>query len=68
MGRVYAVKRGWKTGVFGNWNDCLAAVRNYDKPKYRKFEDRNEAIEWLRADERQDPKGGEFVFVPPAQA
>lgn len=49
MGRfsVYAVRRGYKTGIFMNWPDCKAAVDGYQHAEFKGFNSVKEAVFWL---------------------
>ncbi len=45
--KYYAVKKGRKTGVFGTWAECRAAVEGYPGAEYRGFALREEADAYL---------------------
>lgn len=44
----YAVKQGFKVGIFNNWSECLASVKGYKGAVYKGFETEAEALEWLK--------------------
>ncbi len=45
--KIYAVRKGLKTGVFETWEECKAAVNGYSGAEYRGFSSREEAYEYL---------------------
>lgn len=45
--KVYAVKRGKKTGVFNTWEECKASVEGYPKAEYKGFSSVEEAQDYL---------------------
>ena len=42
----YAVANGRTIGIFFNWNDCNNSVKGYKNAIYKKFDTREQAIEW----------------------
>lgn len=45
--KVYAVRKGKKTGLFYSWNECEAAVSGYPGAEYKGFETEEEANAYL---------------------
>lgn len=45
--KVYAVKKGFKTGIFDNWPDCQAATKGYSNPEYKSFVTKEEAQAYI---------------------
>lgn len=45
--KVYAVKKGHKTGIFDNWADCQEATKGFPKPEFKGFKTREEAEAYL---------------------
>ena len=45
--KIYAVKKGHKTGLFESWEECKAAVDGFSGAEYKGFKERNEAWEYL---------------------
>lgn len=45
--KVYAVKKGHKTGIFYSWDDCKAATSGFPSPEYKSFESEEEAAAFL---------------------
>lgn len=45
--KVYAVKKGLKTGLFESWEECRAAVEGYSGAEYKSFKEREEALVYL---------------------
>ena len=45
--KVYAVKKGHKTGIFDNWAECQAATKGFSGPEFKSFTTREEAEAYL---------------------
>ena len=45
--KYYAVKKGYKTGVFDNWTDCQSAISGYSNAEYKGFATEEEANQYL---------------------
>lgn len=45
--KIYAVKRGKKTGVFKTWEECRDSVEGYPKAEYKSFASVREAEDYL---------------------
>ncbi|MBR1742173.1 MAG: RNase H1/viroplasmin domain-containing protein, partial [Lachnospiraceae bacterium] len=45
--KIYAVRKGRKTGLFYSWEDCRAQVHGYSGPEYKGFTDIEEAKAFL---------------------
>lgn len=45
--KYYAVKKGFKTGIFNSWNDCKQVVNGYSGAIYKSFTSLKEAQEFL---------------------
>ena len=45
--KIYAVKRGKKTGVFKTWEECRESVEGYPKAEYKSFASVREAEDYL---------------------
>lgn len=45
--KVYAVKKGLKTGIFESWEECKAAVNGYPNAEFKGFEKKSEALAYL---------------------
>lgn len=45
--KYYAVKKGYKTGVFISWDECKASVDGYSGAVYKSFRTNAEALEYL---------------------
>lgn len=45
--KIYAVKRGKKTGVFKTWEECRDSVEGYPKAEYKSFASAREAEDYL---------------------
>ena len=47
MPKFYAVAIGRNPGIYTNWNDCKLEIYKYKDAKYKKFNTKDEAIEWM---------------------
>lgn len=47
---VYVVKKGTVPGVYSSWEECVAQVRGYPNPVFRKFPNRAMGENWLNAE------------------
>ena len=45
--KVYAVRKGHKTGLFESWEECKAAVDGFPGAEYKGFTTRAEAFAYL---------------------
>ena len=45
--KVYAVKKGNKTGIFDNWAECQKATKGFVDPEFKSFTTREEAEAYL---------------------
>lgn len=45
--KIYAVRKGNRTGLFASWEDCAAAVKGFPGAEYRGFQTAEEAESWL---------------------
>lgn len=43
MSKFYAVRKGKKTGIFDNWNECKENVQGFSNAEYKSFSSLNEA-------------------------
>ena len=44
----YAVANGKNIGIFSNWNDCSNSVKGYKNAKYKKFDTKEEAHNFIQ--------------------
>ena len=45
--KIYAVKKGIKTGIFHTWEECKTAVDGYSGAQYKSFLTKEEAQAYL---------------------
>lgn len=46
--KIYAVRKGHKTGLFETWAECQKATSGYSGAEFRGFTDREEAMAFLQ--------------------
>ena len=46
--KIYAVRKGHKTGLFDSWAECQKATAGYSGAEFRGFTDREEALAFLK--------------------
>ncbi len=49
----YAVANGKNIGIFTSWNECCESVKGYKNAKYKKFDTREEAEEFILSNNQQ---------------
>ena len=52
--KIYAVKEGFKTGLFDTWEKCEKAIKGYPNAKFKKFNSKEDALIFLGAIEPKD--------------
>lgn len=48
MGKIYAVRKGRKPGLYHSWEDCKAQVHGYSGAEYKSFGDEKSAADYLQ--------------------
>ena len=48
--KFYAVKNGFKTGIFTSWDECKEAVTGYSGAEYKSFANRDDAIAYINGE------------------
>lgn len=62
--KYYAVRKGQKTGIFDNWEECRNAVSGYPGAEYKGFQTVEEAQRFLGTDDEARDKFPEnYAFV-----
>lgn len=51
--RFYGVQHGHVPGVYTNWAEAQAQIKNFSRPRYKKFSTRKEAEEFVRLGQKQ---------------
>ena len=46
--KIYAVRKGHKTGVFSTWAECQKATAGYSGAEFKSFTDKAEAMAFLQ--------------------
>ena len=55
--KVYAVRKGHKTGLFETWAECQKATAGYSGAEFRGFTDREEAMAFLQMSTTENVSG-----------
>jgi len=58
MNSFYVIAKGHNTGVFSSWNECKHLIDNFDNPIFKKFDNYNDAIDFLN-----DFKNNIYVYT-----
>lgn len=45
--KYYAVRKGYKTGIFDNWEECKSYVCEYSGAEYKSFNNQDDAFDYL---------------------
>lgn len=53
-GKVYAVRKGRKTGIFNSWDECQIQVKGYQGAEFSSFKTVDEALLYLKIQEKKD--------------
>lgn len=61
MGKVYAVKRGRKTGIFYTWEECKEVTSGYTNPDFKSFKTLEEAEAYLEDKDIYEEKIKEYI-------
>lgn len=48
--KYYAVRKGFKTGIFTTWNECQSYVQGFSNAEFKSFSSESEAREYLNKD------------------
>ena len=47
--KFYAVRKGLRTGIYENWQECQAVIDGYSNAEYKSFSTREEAEQYMGA-------------------
>ena len=56
--KIYAVRKGHKTGLFDSWAECQKATAGYSGAEFRGFTDREEALAFLKMETEKSCRSG----------
>lgn len=59
----YAVKKGFKIGLFNSWPECQASVKGYKGAVYKGFEKKAEALAWLDSEEMRSESSVDLAGI-----
>ena len=54
--KYYAIKKGHKTGIFTNWDECSEYVKGFSGAEYKSFKSKEEAEKFLSEDLKPETK------------
>ena len=54
--KFYAVKKGFKTGIFENWDECKKQINGFSGAVYKSFKTFDEAQKFLGVGEGEEQK------------
>lgn len=52
--KIYAVREGFKPGLYETWEECEKAIKGYPNAKFKKFNSKEDALIFLGAIEPKD--------------
>ena len=55
--KIYAVRKGHKTGLFATWAECQKAVSGYSGAEFRGFTEKEEALAFLNMETTENVSG-----------
>ena len=55
--KIYAVRKGHKTGLFATWAECQKAVSGYSGAEFRGFTEKEEALAFLNMETAENVSG-----------
>lgn len=53
MNKYYAVKKGKSPGIYRTWNECKSQVDGYSGAEYKKFNTKDEAMDFINPKEKK---------------
>jgi ribonuclease HI len=63
--KVYAVKKGRKTGIFNNWAECQMQVKGYQGAEFAGFKTVDEAMAFLNSSQKSDTRDLSTIQIKP---
>lgn len=55
MNKYYAVRKGKSPGIYSTWDECKAQVDGYSGAEYKKFNTKEEAMDFINPTEKKLP-------------
>lgn len=49
--KYYAVRKGFKVGIFDNWEECKQSVQKYSSAEYKSFKRYEDAVKFINGEE-----------------
>ena len=59
--KFYAVKKGYKVGVYNTWDECKKQVNGFSGAEYKSFQTLDEAYEYMGVKKDVKVENGDFV-------
>ena len=60
---MYAVRTGWRTGIFRSWPDCEAAVKKFPGAEFKSFSNVSEAQQYVGDEKSRGEQAGQVQQV-----
>lgn len=54
--KIYAVRKGYSTGIFHTWDECEAQIAGFPKAEYKSFTSEEDAEKYLNGEEVENGK------------
>lgn len=56
MKKIYAIRKGYKTGIVNTWTECEKNIKNYSGAEYKAFSTKEEAEAYLSCSIKKEHK------------
>jgi viroplasmin and RNaseH domain-containing protein len=59
--KFYAVRKGYKVGIYNTWDECKKQVNGFSGAEYKSFQTLEEANEYMGVEKKINIGNGEFI-------
>lgn len=59
--KFYAVRKGYKVGIYNTWDECKKQVNGFSGAEYKSFQTLAEANEYMGVEKKINIENGEFI-------
>lgn len=59
--KFYAVRKGYKVGIYNTWDECKKQVNGFSGAEYKSFQTLEEANEYMGVEKKINIENGEFI-------